>query len=195
MLLVLLALAAVVLLWGVSAYNGLIALKNQVANTWKQIDVQLKRRHDLIPNLVNAVKGQMGFEQSTLEAVVAARSRAVSASGVAATARAEGELSQALGRLFALAENYPDLKSSQNVLQLQEELTTTESKIGFARQLYNDTATQYNTKQAQIPTNFIAPIAGATPAPLWEIDTAAERNVPSVDLSLDRPPGQGQAPA
>jgi LemA protein len=191
MLLALVALAAVLLLWGVSAYNVLIALKNQVANTWKQIDVQLKRRHDLIPNLVNAVKGQMGFEQSTLEAVVAARSRAVSASGVAATARAEGELTQALGKLFALAESYPDLTSSQNVLQLQEELTTTESKIGFARQLYNDTATQYNTKQAQIPTNFIAPIAGATPAPLWEIDTAAERTVPSVDLSLDRPRGQG----
>jgi LemA protein len=187
MLFVLLALGAMVLLWGVTAYNGLISLKNQVANTWKQIDVQLKRRHDLIPNLVNAVKGQMGFEQSTLEAVIAARSRAVSATGVAATAKAEGELSQALGRLFALAENYPDLKSSQNVLQLQQELTETEGKIGFARQLYNDTATQYNTKQAQIPTNFIAPMAGATPAPLWEIDSAAERSVPRVDLSLDRP--------
>jgi LemA protein len=189
MLLVILALAAAVLLWGVSAYNGLIALKNQVANAWKQIDVQLKRRHDLVPNLVNAVKGQMEFEKSTLEAVISARSRAVSATGVAETAKAEGELSQALGKLFALAENYPELKSSQNVLQLQEELTSTESKIGSARQLYNDTATQYNTRQAQVPTNFIAPLAGATPAPLWEIESAAERNVPTVDLSLGRGPG------
>jgi LemA protein len=115
----------------------------------------------------------------------------MSANGVAATAKAEGELSQALGKLIALSENYPELKSSQNVLQLQEELSSTESKIGFARQLYNDTATQYNTKQAQIPTNFIAPLARATPAPLWEVDTAAERNVPPVDLSLDRPARQG----
>jgi LemA protein len=107
MSIVLLVVLVVVALWVVGAYNGLIALKNQVANAWKQIDVQLKRRHDLIPNLVNAVKGQMDFEKSTLEAVISARAKAVGASGVAATARAEGELSQALGRLFALAENYP----------------------------------------------------------------------------------------
>jgi LemA protein len=180
-----------VALWVVAAYNGLISLKNQVANAWKQIDVQLKRRHDLIPNLVNAVKGQMDFEKSTLEAVISARAKAMSATGVQATARAEGELTQALGKLFALAENYPDLKSSQNVLQLQEELTSTENKIGFARQLYNDTATQYNTKQAQVPTNVVAPLAKATPAPLWEIEDAAERKVPTVDLSLNRPPARG----
>ena len=135
------------------AYNGLIALKNQVANAWKQIDVQLKRRHDLIPNLVNTVKGAMDFERSTLEAVISARNKAVSASGVAQTAQAEGELTQALGRLFALTEAYPDLKATGNVAQLQEELTSTENKIGFARQLYNDTATQYNTKQATFPTD------------------------------------------
>ena len=169
------------------AYNGLIALKNQVLNAWKQIDVQLKRRHDLIPNLVNTVKGYMNFERSTLEAVIAARNKAVSAQGVAQTAKAEGELSQALGRLFALTENYPELKSSQNVLQLQEELTSTENKIGFARQLYNDVATQYNTRQAQFPTSLVAGLAKASPAELWQIEDAAERAVPTVDLSLDKP--------
>ena len=183
----LLVILVVVALWVMGAYNGLIALKNQVANAWKQIDVQLKRRHDLIPNLVNAVKGQMDFERSTLEAVISARAKAVGASGVAATAKAEGELSQALGRLFALAENYPDLKSSANVLQLQEELSSTENKIGFARQLYNDVATQYNTKQAQFPTNLVAGLAKATPSELWEITDAGERQVPTVDLSLNRP--------
>ena len=124
-----------------------------MANAWKQIDVQLKRRHDLIPNLVNTVKGAMDFERSTLEAVIAARNKAVSATGVQQTAKAEGELTQALGRLFALTEAYPDLKATGNVAQLQEELTSTENKIGFARQLYNDVATQYNTKQCHFPTN------------------------------------------
>ena len=184
---VLLAVLALVVVWVVGAYNGLIALQNQVANAWKQIDVQLKRRHDLIPNLVNVVKGAMDHERGTLEAVIAARNRAVSAQGVAATAKAEGELTQALGRLFALTEAYPELKSSQNVLQLQEELTSTENKIGFARQLYNDVATQYNTKQAQFPTNLIAGLAKATPAELWQIEDAAHREVPMVDLSA-RPP-------
>jgi LemA protein len=184
---ILLIVAAVLLLWLVAAYNGLIALKNQVVNAWKQIDVQLKRRHDLIPNLVNTVKGAMNFERTTLEAVISARNKAVAAQGVAATAKAEGELSQALGRLFALSEAYPELKSSQNVLQLQEELTSTENKIGFARQLYNDVATQYNTRQAQFPTSLVAGLAKASPAELWEIEDAAERAVPNVDLSLDQP--------
>src|SRR5688572_32974887 len=116
---VLLAVIAIIVFWVVAAYNGLISLKNQVVNGWKQIDVQLKRRHDLIPNLVNTVKGAMDFERSTLDAVISARNKAVSAQGVAATAKAEGELTQALGRLFALTEAYPELKSSQNVLQLQ----------------------------------------------------------------------------
>jgi LemA protein len=185
---ILLVVLALVALWVVGAYNSLIGLKNQVANAWKQIDVQLKRRHDLIPNLVGTVKGAMEFERSTLEAVISARNKAVSASGVRATAQAEGELSQALGRFFAVAEAYPELKSNQNVLQLQEELTSTENKIGFARQLYNDVATQYNTKQAQIPTNFVAGLAKATPAELWAIEDAAERAVPKVDLSLGKPP-------
>ena len=186
--LILLAVLAVAVFWLVGAYNGLIGLKNQVANAWKQIDVQLKRRHDLIPNLVGTVKGAMEFERSTLEAVISARNRAVSASGVRATAQAEGELTQALGRFFAVAEAYPELKSNQNVLQLQEELTSTENKIGFARQLYNDVATQYNTKQAQVPTNLVAGLAKATPAELWAIEDAAERAVPKVDLSLGKPP-------
>ncbi len=185
---VFLVVLAVIVLWVIGAYNGLIALKNQVVNAWKQIDVQLKRRHDLIPNLVNTVKGAMDFERSTLEAVISARNKAVSATGVKDTARAEGELTQALGRLFALTEAYPELKSNQNVLQLQEELTSTENKVGFARQLYNDVATQYNTKQATFPTLLIAGLAKATPAELWEIEDVAERAVPKVDLSLNKPP-------
>ena len=182
-LLILLVIVAVVVLWIIGAYNGLIALKNQVANAWKQIDVQLKRRHDLIPNLVNTVKGAMDFERNTLEAVISARNKAVSATGVAQTAKAEGELTQALGRLFALTEAYPDLKATGNVAQLQEELTSTENKIGFARQLYNDTATQYNTRQAQFPVRLIASLAGAAPVDLWEIKLDSEREAPVVDLS------------
>jgi LemA protein len=187
-LILLLAVVVVIALWVIGAYNSLVALKNRVVNAWKQIDVQLKRRHDLIPNLVNTVKGAMDFERSTLEAVISARNKAVSATGVRATAQAEGELTQALGRLFALTENYPDLKSNQNVLQLQEELTSTENKISFARQLYNDTATEYNTKQMQFPTNLVAGVAKASPAELWEITDAAERAVPTVDLSSPKPP-------
>jgi LemA protein len=182
MTVVLLVVLVLVGLWVVGAYNGLVSLRNQVTNAWKQIDVQLKRRHDLIPNLVETVKGQMNFEKGTLEAVVAARAKAVSATGVAATARAEGELTQALGRLFAVAEAYPDLKSSANMLQLQEELSSTESKVAFARQVYNDTATQYNTKQAQFPTNLVAGLAQATPAALWEITEPGEREAPRVSF-------------
>jgi LemA protein len=186
-LLILLVIAAVIVLWIIGAYNGLIALKNQVANAWKQIDVQLKRRHDLIPNLVNTVKGAMDFERNTLEAVISARNKAINATGVAQTAKAEGELTQALGRLFALTEAYPDLKATGNVAQLQEELTSTENKIGFARQLYNDTATQYNTRQATFPTMLVAGLAKATPAELWQITDDTERAVPSVDLSSTKP--------
>ena len=175
---VLLVVLAALVLWVIGAYNGLISLKNQVINAWKQIDVQLKRRHDLIPNLVNTVKGAMDFERSTLEAVISARNRAVSATGVRQTAQAEGELTQALGRLFALTEAYPDLKATGNVAQLQEELTSTENKIGFARQLYNDVATQYNTKQMQFPTNLVAGMAKASPAELWEIEDAGGASGP-----------------
>jgi LemA protein len=185
--LVLLAIVVLLVLWVIGAYNGLIGLKNKVANGWKQIDVQLKRRHDLIPNLVNAVKGAMDFERNTLEAVISARNKAVNATGVAATAKAEGELTQALGRLFALTEAYPDLKATGNVAQLQEELTSTENKIGFARQLYNDVATEYNTRQATFPTLLIAGMAKASPAELWQITDDTERAVPAVDLSTTKP--------
>jgi len=186
-LVILLVVVFLLVLWMIGAYNGLIGLKNQVANGWKQIDVQLKRRHDLIPNLVNTVKGAMDFERSTLEAVISARNKAVNATGVAQTAKAEGELTQALGRLFALTEAYPELKATANVAQLQEELTSTENKIGFARQLYNDTVTQYNTRQATFPTMLVAGLAKATPAELWEITDDTERAVPAVDLSSPKP--------
>jgi LemA protein len=186
-LIVLLVLVVAVGLWIMGAYNGLIALRNGTLNAWKQIDVQLKRRHDLIPNLVNTVKGAMEFERGTLEAVISARNRAVGASGVKETAAAEGELTQALGRLFALTEAYPDLKANANIAQLQEELTSTENRVGFARQHYNDVATQYNTRQAQFPTNLVAGLANASPADLWEIEDAAERAVPRVDLSFGKP--------
>src|ERR671912_1263310 len=181
---VLLVVLAVIVLWVVGAYNGLVSLKNQVLNAWKQIDVQLKRRHDLIPNLVNTVKGAMDFERGTLEAVIAARNKAVAATSVKETARAEGELTQALSRLFALTEAYPELRSNANILALQEELTSTENRVGFARQAYNDMATEYNTKQTTFPTMLVAGLAKASPAELWEIEDAAERAVPKVDLSF-----------
>jgi LemA protein len=185
--LILLILAGVIGFWLMSSYNGLIALKNQVLNAWKQIDVQLKRRHDLIPNLVNTVKGAMDFEKNTLEAVIAARNRAVSATGVPATAKAEGELTQALGRLFALTEAYPALKATGNIGQLQEELTSTENRIGFARQAYNDAATEYNTRQMQFPASLVAGLAKSVPAELWEIEEAGDRALPNVDLSMNKP--------
>jgi LemA protein len=185
----LLVVIVVVLVWVMMAYNGLIALKNQTLNAWKQIDVQLKRRHDLIPNLVNTVKGSMEFEKDTLQAVIDARSKAMSGGGgVKDTAAAEGALTGALGKLFVVMEQYPDLKSSQNVRDLQEELSSTENKIAFARQLYNDVATQYNTRQQQFPTNLVAGLAKAQIAELWEIEDKAERAVPQVDLSLKPKP-------
>jgi LemA protein len=183
---VFLVLLVVLGFWFVGAYNGLISLKNQVVNGWKQIDVQLKRRHDLIPNLVSTVKGAMSFERETLEAVVSARNKAIQVesggAGVRETAAVEAQLTGALSRLLAVVEAYPDLKATGNVAQLQEELTSTENKISFARQHYNDVATQYNTRQRQIPTVFIAGFAGAAPAELWEIEDAAERAVPKVEL-------------
>jgi LemA protein len=188
-LIVLIILAAVVL-YGISAYNGLINLKNQTLNAFKQIDVQLKRRHDLIPNLVNAVKGAMDFERQTLEAVIQARNQAVAAGAHAGpeamkqVGAAENQLSAALSRFNVVVEQYPQLKATGNVMQLQEELTSTENRIGFSRQAYNDTATQYNTRQQQFPINLFAGIAKAVPAELWEITDEAERALPQVDLSM-----------
>ena len=189
MLIVVVLLMVAVVAWGIMSYNGIIALKNQVANAWHQIDVQLKRRHDLIPNLVASVKGSMQHERDTLERVITARNQAIAAStgGVAATAAAESQLGGALRGLLAVVEAYPDLKASANVSRLQEELSSTENKIGFARQLYNDTATQYNTRQATFPTMLVAGLAKAAPVELWQITDDTERAVPSVDLSSAKP--------
>ena len=177
---------AVVLIWAVMKYNSLITLRNQVQNAWKQIDVQLKRRHDLIPNLINTVRGYMEFEQETLQKVIAARNAAVAAIGVADAAQKEGALTGALSRLFALAENYPTLKANENVRQLQEELASTENKISFARQFYNDISTKFNIGQQVFPGNLIARLFGFQPVELFEIKEEAERAVPTVDLSLKK---------
>jgi LemA protein len=166
-------------------YNGLVRLRNQTQNAWRQIDVQLNRRRDLVPNLVEAVKGAMAFERDTLERVVAARARATTATGVAARADAENALSASLARLFAVIENYPTLKANENVLQLQEELTTTENQVAFARQHYNDMVLQFNTRQQVFPGNMVAGAFGFAPAELFAASDSA-RTVPAVDLSLPR---------
>jgi LemA protein len=173
---VVLGIVGVVVFWAIALYNRLIGLRNQVLNGWRQIDIQLKRRH--------TVRGAMEFERDTLTQVMEARSRAVAATGPADAARKEGELSQALGRLFAVAEAYPTLKSNENVRMLQEELTSTENKVGFARQFYNDISTKFNTAQQTFPSNMLASMLGFKPAELFELTDAAERQVPSVDLSM-----------
>jgi LemA protein len=183
-LLTVVGIIVLLVLWVVAIYNRLIGLRNQTLNGWRQIDVQLKRRHDLIPNLVNTVRGAMEFERDTLTMVMDARARAAAATGPADAARKEGELSQALGRLFALAENYPVLKANENVKLLQEELTSTENKVGFARQFYNDIATRFNTAQQTFPANLLASRFGFKTAELFEVTVQAEREVPAVDLSM-----------
>jgi LemA protein len=187
----LLILVIAVVAFVISAYNRLIALKGETLNAWKQIDVQLKRRHDLIPNLVNAVKGAMEFEKDTLEAVIQARNQAVKVQanasptgGIQALAGAEAALGAALSRLNVVVERYPQLKATGNIGQLQEELTSTENRVAFARQLYNDTATTYNVKQQQFPWNLVAGFAKAETVELYEIEEPKEREVPAVDLSM-----------
>lgn len=188
MLFFLLVLATIALFWFISAYNGLVALRNETTNALKQIDVQLKRRHDLIPNLVKSVQAAMDFEKDTLQAVIAARNGAIMAAAgldpqhVQESAAAEKELTGALGKLMAVVEAYPDLKATANMGKFQEELSSTENKVGFARQLYNDTATKYNTRQQQLPTKFVAGFAGCALAELWEIEEAGEREVPQADF-------------
>ena len=187
---ILVVIVVVILLWLIAAYNRLISLKGQTLNAFKQIDVQLKRRHDLIPNLINSVKGAMQFEQETLEAVISARNIAINAVAgatpehVGRVAAAESALSGALGRLMAVVEAYPDLKATGNIAQLQEELSSTENRVAFARQAYNDTATTYNVTQCQFPTNLVAGIANAKEVELWEIEDDSMRVVPEVDLSM-----------
>ena len=179
-LLIVLGVAVVLVLWFVSVYNGLVRLRNQVDNAWAQIDVQLKRRHDLIPNLLNTVKGYMAHERETLEAIVKARTAAMAAQGPAQAGPAEAQLTGALRGLMVNVERYPDLKASANFLALQEELSSTENKISFARQAYNDSVTTYNTRIQTIPANLIAGPAGFRPRDLFEVKDEAERAVPEV---------------
>ena len=182
-LIVLLVILVLLALWVVGIYNGLVGLRNAVKNAWSQIDVQLKRRHDLIPNLVETAKGYMQHERQTLEAVTQARNLAANAHGVADQAKAEGGLSQMLSGFFAVAERYPDLKANENFLAIQEELTSTENKIGFSRQAYNDSAMQLNNKIEMFPSNIIAGMFNFKAAEFFEIENTAEREVPKVSFS------------
>jgi len=181
--LIVLIVLVVIAGWAMIAYNGLVTLRNQVQNAWRQIDVQLRRRHDLIPNLVEAVKGYMQFERDTLTQVVEARAKAISAPDQASRIAAENQLTGGLGRLLAVMENYPQLKSDQNVLKLQEELTTTENQIAFARQAYNDSVMQFNTRIESFPTNLLASNFGFRQAEYFQ-GAPEDQAVPKVDLSM-----------
>ena len=190
---VFLAVIVGAVLFAISIYNRLVAGRNRFKNAFAQIDVQLTRRHDLIPNLVETAKGYMKHERETLEAVINARNTAVSGLKAAAAdpsdpaamkklAEAEQGLSGALGRLFALSEAYPDLKANENMMQLSEELTTTENKVAFARQAYNDSVMEYNTLRESFPNNFFAGYFNFKPAELLEIEEEAKREVPKVSF-------------
>ncbi len=193
-LIIVVVIAVVLVSFLAGIYNKLIMLRNRFKNAFAQIDVQLKRRHDLIPNLVETAKGFMKHERETLEAVIQARNMAVSAQQQAAQDPANGEavrglmnaengLTQTLGRLFALSESYPDLKANQNMLALQEELTSTENKVAFARQAFNDSVMAYNTKRETFPNNMVAGMFGFAPAQLFELaPDSAERETPSVSF-------------
>lgn len=194
-LLVVLGIVAVFVIFVVGIYNGLVTKKNLFKNAFAQIDVQLKRRYDLIPNLVETAKGYLKHERETLEAVIAARSGAVSAgkaaaanpgdpSAMAGLMQAEGVLTGALGKMFALAESYPDLKANQNMMQLTEELTSTENKIAFSRQAFNDAVASYNIAREKFPANVVAGMFNFTQADLLEpIESPAERQAPKVSFS------------
>lgn len=177
---VLVVVVVVIVAWLVGLYNALVRLRVAVRNAWAQIDVQLKRRHDLVPNLVETVKGYAAHEKTTLDAVVRARSQAVQAQGIPAQVRAEQDLSNALGRLMVVVEQYPDLKANQNFLALQEELTSTENRIGFSRQAFNDAVMQYNTRLQVFPSNLVASRFSFAPETFFEIGDAAERQAPQV---------------
>ncbi|MDH3980493.1 MAG: LemA family protein [Gammaproteobacteria bacterium] len=178
---IIVALIVGIPLWGILLYNNLVGLKNQVKNAWRQIDVQLKRRHDLIPNLVEVVKDYMSYEQETLEKVIQARNQAVSASTPETAIAAEGLLTGAMGKLFALMENYPDLKANENVSRLMEELSATENKISFSRQFYNDSAMALNNGVESFPSNIVAGMFGFKQATYFEVPEA-ETATPAVDL-------------
>jgi LemA protein len=182
---IIIGIVVILLIMMASTYNGLVRLRNRVRNAWAQIDVQLKRRHDLIPNLVETTKGYMTHERGTFEAVTKARNLAQKAvgTGVGAQSKAEGELSGALARLLAVVENYPDLKANQNFLALQEELTSTENKIGFSRQYYNDSVLRYNNKTQMFPSNIIAGVMGFKASESFEVTVAEEREAPKVSFS------------
>ncbi len=182
---VIVGIIVILLIIFVATYNGLVRLRNQTKNAWAQIDVQLKRRHDLIPNLVETVKGYMKFERETLEAVTKARNVAVQASsaGAAERGKVEGELSGALARLLMVVERYPDLKANQNFLALQEELTSTENKISFSRQYYNDSILKYNNQTQMFPSNIIASMTGFKSGEFFEVTVAEEREAPKVSFS------------
>jgi len=176
-----LAVFVVLAIYLIGVYNALVRARNAVKNAWSQIDVQLKRRHDLIPNLVESVKGYAGHEKTALEAVVKARQQAISAtSGVADRAVAENALTRSLRSLLAVAEAYPDLKANQNFLSLQEELAATENKIGFSRQFYNDSAMQYKNRIEVFPSNLFAGLFGFQPEPFFQVEAAGEREAPQV---------------
>jgi len=181
--LVLLGLAAVLAVWGIGVYNSLVAARNRVKESWAQVDVQLKRRFDLIPNLIETVKGYLQHERGTLEAVTAARAAVGGAGSQAQRVAAEAGLSAALGRLFAVAEAYPDLKASANFASLQEELASTENKIGFARQFYNETKMNLNNKVQMFPGNIIAGMFRFGTETFFEVVDEAQREAPKVSFS------------
>ncbi len=182
---IIIGIVVILLIMMASTYNSLVRLRNRVKNAWAQIDVQLKRRHDLIPNLVETAKGYMTHERGTFEAVTKARNLAQQAvgTGVGAQSKAEAGLSGALARLLVVVENYPDLKANQNFLALQEELTSTENKIGFSRQYYNDTVLRYNNKTQMFPSNMMAGMMGFKASEFFEVEAAEEREAPKVSFS------------
>lgn len=178
---IVLGVVVIVLLWAIAGYNRLVALREQVRSAWAQIDVMLKRRYDLIPNLVETVKGYASHEKETLERVIAARNQAVAASGnPAAVSQAEGMLSGALRQLFAVAESYPDLKANTNFIELQRELTSTENSISQQRQYYNSITASYNTSVMSFPNNLIAGPFGFTTQAFFEVQDTAQREAPAV---------------
>jgi LemA protein len=173
-----LAVVALFVLWAIITYNGLVTRRNETKNSWSQIDVQLKRRYDLIPNLVETVKGYMKHERETLEAVIRARQTCVdlkNAGNIAELVKADGALTQSLRGLFAVAESYPDLKANQNMLSLQEELKTTENRVGFARQAYNDAVMRLNNAIEMFPASIIAGMGNFKQAVFFEVEAGEER--------------------